>query len=135
MNDRYVLICILVSAAATLFMRALPFTILGKRKQIPEKIRYLGRILPAAIMAVLIVYCLKEVPTEFLSGGYKKLIAAAVCRPSCVEKEYICQHHRQYDCVYVIMSNDTEKKGCRTNHLVRQPFFIVSVVTKLLYFI
>lgn len=30
-------------------------------------------------MAVLIVYCLKEVPTEFLSGGYKKLIAAAVC--------------------------------------------------------
>ena len=56
-------------------MRALPFTILGKRKQIPEKIRYLGRILPAAIMAVLIVYCLKE----FLSGGYKKLIAAAVC--------------------------------------------------------
>lgn len=79
MNDRYVLICILVSAAATLFMRVLPFTILGKRKQIPEKIRYLGRILPAAIMAVLIVYCLKEVPTEFLSGGYKKLIAAAVC--------------------------------------------------------
>ena len=77
MNDRYVLIYILVSAAATLFMRALPFTILGKRKQIPEKIRYLGRILPAAIMAVLIVYCLKEVPTEFLSGGYKKL--AAVC--------------------------------------------------------
>lgn len=78
MNDRYVLIYILVSAAATLFMRALPFTILGKRKQIPEKIRYLGRILPAAIMAVLIVYCLKEVPTGFLSGGYKKLIAAAV---------------------------------------------------------
>ena len=76
MNDRYVLICILVSAAVTLFMRALPFTILGKRKQIPEKIRYLGRILPAAIMAVLIVYCLKEVPTEFLSGGYNKLIAA-----------------------------------------------------------
>ena len=68
MNDQYVLICILVSVAATLFMRALPFTILGKR-----------RILPAAIMAVLIVYCLKEVPTEFLSGGYKKLIAAAVC--------------------------------------------------------
>ena len=74
MNDRYVLICILVSAAATLFMRALPFTILGKRKQIPEKIRYLGRILPATIMD-----CLREVPTEFLSGGYKKLIAAAVC--------------------------------------------------------
>ena len=75
MNDRYVLICILVSAAATVCMRALPFTIIGKRKQIPEKIRYFGRILPAAI----IVYCLKEVPTEFLSGGYKKLIAAAVC--------------------------------------------------------
>jgi hypothetical protein len=28
-------------------------------------------------MAVLAVYCLKKMPTEFLSGGYKKLIAAA----------------------------------------------------------
>ena len=79
MNDRYVLICILVSAAATLFMRALPFTILGKRKQIPEKIRYLGRILPAAIMAVLIVYCLKSVPMDFGGTGMYQLLAAGVC--------------------------------------------------------
>ena len=79
MNNIQAFTAIMLAAACTLLMRALPFTLLGKRQEIPEVIRYLGNILPAAIMAVLIVYCLKEVPTEFLRGGYKKLIAAAVC--------------------------------------------------------
>ena len=79
MNNIQAFTAIMLAAACTLLMRALPFTLLGKRQEIPEVIRYLGNLLPAAIMAVLIVYCLKEVPTEFLSGGYKKLIAAAVC--------------------------------------------------------
>lgn len=71
--------CILLSAACTLFIRALPFTFMGGNKKVPDKIRYLGRILPAAIMAVLIVYCLKEVPTDFMGVGLCKLLAVAVC--------------------------------------------------------
>ena len=55
MNDQYVLICILVSVAATLFMRALTFYIIGKRKKKTQKKRYNRRKHTAPIKAVLIV--------------------------------------------------------------------------------
>ena len=55
MNNVYILVCILISALCTLFLRALPFGILGGNRKIPERIKYLGRILPSAIMVVLIV--------------------------------------------------------------------------------
>ena len=49
-----------------------PFLLFGGKRQLPELIRYLGTVLPPAIMAVLIVYCLKGVtpltwPHGFLS--------------------------------------------------------------------
>ena len=40
---------------------------------------YLGNILPAAIMAVLIVYCLKSAPMDFGGTGMYQLLAAGVC--------------------------------------------------------
>lgn len=79
MNNVYIFICILISALCTLFLRALPFGILGGNRKIPDKIKYLGRILPSAIMAVLIVYCLKDVPMDYAGAGKNKLIAVAVC--------------------------------------------------------
>ncbi len=42
--------------------RFLPFLIFScKDQQPPEVVRYLGRVLPAAIFGMLIVYCLKGV--------------------------------------------------------------------------
>ncbi len=32
-----------------------------KKKELPRLVRYLGAVLPAAIMAVLVVYCLKGI--------------------------------------------------------------------------
>ena len=57
---------ILVTAACTLFTRLLPFLLLGKSRPVPEGVRYLGRVLPAAIMAALVVYCLKDVAPALL---------------------------------------------------------------------
>ena len=48
--------------AATMLTRFLPFLIFSsKDQQPPEVVRYLGRVLPAAIFGMLIVYCLKGV--------------------------------------------------------------------------
>lgn len=77
MSSEKILLYICVGAVCTIFLRALPFTLLGK-KEIPDKIQYLGKILPPAIMAVLIVYCLKDVPVSFLESGVQKLIAVGV---------------------------------------------------------
>ena len=51
---------VLVSAACTLFMRALPFLYFRGNKPLPAWLERLGKVLPSAIMAVLVVYCLKD---------------------------------------------------------------------------
>lgn len=53
------ILIILVAALITLLIRALPFIIFSKHT--PDSILYLGKVLPYAIMAMLVVYCLKTV--------------------------------------------------------------------------
>ena len=52
---------ILVSAVCTLTLRALPFVLFRKDKAMPAWLSRLGETLPSAIMAVLVVYCLKDI--------------------------------------------------------------------------
>ena len=54
-DPAYVLITILVCALCTQVTRWLPFLLFGGKKEVPRLVRYLGTILPAAIMAVLVV--------------------------------------------------------------------------------
>ena len=63
-DPAYVLSTILVCALCTQITRWLPFLLFGGKKEVPRLVRYLGTILPAAIMAVLVVYCLKDMPGE-----------------------------------------------------------------------
>lgn len=79
MSNTYILCAILLSALCTLLVRAFPFVLLGGNKEVPGKIKYLGRILPTSIMAVLIVYCLKSVPGDFSGQGIRQLLAVGIC--------------------------------------------------------
>lgn len=51
-----IVITILISAAITFLIRALPFIFFNGSRQMPEKVRKLGEVLPSAIMAVAITY-------------------------------------------------------------------------------
>ena len=77
MNAKMAVIAILVSAVITFGLRALPFLVFQEGKELPDKIKRLGMVLPSSIMAVLIVYCLKDVGDDFVADGLWKLIAAA----------------------------------------------------------
>ena len=59
---------IVVAALATMATRFLPFLIFSGRRKTPEVITYLGKVLPCAIMGMLVVYCMKDV--QFLSGSF-----------------------------------------------------------------
>ena len=59
---------IAICAAATMTTRFLPFLVFRPGKDLPPYIRYLGKALPAAVFALLIVYCLKNV--NWTSGNY-----------------------------------------------------------------
>ena len=72
------IITIGMAVLATMLTRFLPFIIFPAGKETPEFIKYLGKVLPAAVFGFLVVYCLKNV--EILSGshGIPELIAVAV---------------------------------------------------------
>ncbi len=47
-------------AAVTLALRAWPFLLFPENKETPNFLQYLGRVLPYAIMGMLVVYCLRD---------------------------------------------------------------------------
>ena len=67
-----------VIALVTAALRFLPFIVFNGTRQTPKIIQKLGRILPYAIMGMLVVYCLKEISFSSLSGFLPTLIACAV---------------------------------------------------------
>lgn len=78
MNWEHSLMIIAVCALTTLSTRALPFLIFGGKKEVPAMIRYLGKVLPCAIMAILVVYCLKEIHLLTGNHGLPELLAVAL---------------------------------------------------------
>ena len=49
---------ILTASICTFLIRVAPFAIFAGR-EIPAPVQYLGKVLPATVMALLVVYCLK----------------------------------------------------------------------------
>lgn len=78
MKTGYVIAAVALSAVVTLALRALPFALFGGGRRMPAWLEDLGGKLPGAIMAVLVVYCLKSAATDFAATGAKQLIAAAI---------------------------------------------------------
>lgn len=69
---------ILAVAAGTQLTRWLPFWLFPENKEPPAVVTYLGHVLPAACMGLLVVYCLKDV--SWLSGahGVPEVVSIAV---------------------------------------------------------
>lgn len=72
------LLMILAVAAGTQLTRWLPFWLFPENRQPPALVAYLGRVLPAATMGLLVVYCLKDVAWLSAPHGAPELIAVAV---------------------------------------------------------
>ena len=68
-------ILILTMSAGTILTRFLPF--LAFRKHTPQYVSYLGRVLPPAIIGMLVIYCLKDITPAVHPFGIPELIAAA----------------------------------------------------------
>lgn len=75
MNTQMILLMIAVPTVCTFFLRVFPFLVFSGGRKMPDWLQRLGQALPAAIMAVLIVYCLKDVGTDMVSIGIPKLLA------------------------------------------------------------
>ena len=78
MTDLYTWGAVAVIALVTAALRFLPFAIFNGNKKTPAIVEKLGRVLPYAIMGMLVVYCLKGVRFVSVSGWVPALIACLV---------------------------------------------------------
>ena len=68
----------LLCALGTMLTRFLPFLVFSPKRPTPKYIQYLGKALPGAIFAMLVVYCLRNVNVLQFSYGLPELIAIAL---------------------------------------------------------
>lgn len=68
----------LAVAATIFFTRLIPFLFFPKGKEVPPVVRYLGKVLPPAVVGMLVIYCLKAVSFASVSRWAPEFIAVAV---------------------------------------------------------
>lgn len=78
MDTGYILLVVFISALITFLLRALPFVIFHGERRMPESVLKLGKVLPATIMAVLIIYCVKDIFGDMVGIGFPKILAILV---------------------------------------------------------
>ncbi len=74
-SHAYTAAIVLVIAFVTLLTRALPFLIFSGQRELPAFVRYLGQVLPFAVMGMLVIYCLKGVSLLTYPYGIPEAIA------------------------------------------------------------
>ena len=62
----------------TVMTRFVPFLVFPAGKPTPKYIQYLGKVLPAAVFGLLVIYCLKNVSLFAGSHGIPEMIGIAV---------------------------------------------------------
>ena len=76
MNLTHSILTVAVISAVTIALRFLPFLLFGRRKT-PPFILYLGKVLPYAIMGMLVVFCLRNISFADAPHGLPELISCA----------------------------------------------------------
>ncbi|MCR4892346.1 MAG: AzlD domain-containing protein [Lachnospiraceae bacterium] len=68
-------ILVAVMSVVTILLRALPFVVF--RNRTPQYVSYLGKVLPPAIIGMLVIYCLKDISFMAHPYGLPELIGVA----------------------------------------------------------
>lgn len=76
--DGQAFIMVLIMAGITFLIRGLPFLMFPGNKKTPAYILYLGKVLPFAIIGMLVVYCFKNVSVIAAPFGIPELISLVV---------------------------------------------------------
>lgn len=114
---------IAVVAIVTLIIRAVPFVAFGGKREVPETVTYLGKVLPPAIMVILVIYCVKGINLFTGSHGIPELLSIAVGGiASYLEEKYVaeysCRDHTLYDISASSILKQCEKAFFQPFHTV-----------------
>lgn len=72
------IITIAMVVLGTMLTRFLPFLIFPPGKETPKYIQYVGKVLPAAVFGLLVIYCLRSVDLFSGSHGLPEALSIAL---------------------------------------------------------
>lgn len=78
MSNTQLILMIAVAGACTFATRLFPFALFGGKKEVPKFIKYLGNVLPVAILGILIVYCLRDFEKGSINYILPQIIAVVL---------------------------------------------------------
>src|SRR5699024_4006323 len=78
MTHKQMLLTVLVVMLGTMFTRFLVFVIFPPSKEPPQFVTYLGKVIPAAAIGLLVIYALKEVKLTKASFAITEFLAILV---------------------------------------------------------
>lgn len=76
--NSYILKATLVGALVTYGLRGAVFIIFSDEEKMPLWLKKLGDLLPSAVMAILVVYCLRSAVNDLTGSGIPGIIAALI---------------------------------------------------------
>lgn len=97
MTQAEMLLTIAIVALVTLATRAVPFLVFRTNRPLPPYIRYLNTVLPTAIIAMLVVYCLKD--TTVLRAPYGM--------PEAISLVFLAIVHRRFKKILLSIGGST----------------------------
>ena len=77
-NPIHSILIIAIVAIITILLRFIPFLVFNGKKESPKVIAYLSNVLPFAIMAMLVIYCLKDISIIAFPFGLPEIIASVI---------------------------------------------------------
>ncbi len=70
MNVTQQIIMVAMVVLGTMLTRFLPFIVFPSGKSTPNYVQYLGKVLPAAVIGLLVIYCFKDVSFTIWKSWY-----------------------------------------------------------------
>ena len=107
------IITIAICIVCVQFTRLLPFWIFPANRPIPEYVRYLGKVLPAAMLGMLVVYCYKKCGcVEWLSRLTRFHCGCFGIGIAFLEKEHVSFYLGWHNFLYVFSAKSLYLSEC-----------------------
>ncbi len=103
MNNVSIFMTIAIIAVVTFLTRSAPFLLFGNGKTPPDTILYLGKVIPPAVMAMLVIYCLKNASLFAWPFALPELLASVVVIGLYVYKRKTLPAILCGTCVYMVL--------------------------------
>lgn len=100
MTTTQAIITIAAVVLGTMATRFIPFMIFPEGKNPPEFVQYLGTVLPYAAIGLLIIYCLKDVPSSSTHGLPEAIAIIFIVLLHKWKKKYSAEYRRRNHPVY-----------------------------------